>query len=264
MQTAIYAIKALWLREILKFIRDKSRLSGALIQPLGFWLLLGLGFHGTFQMPGNQTAQVDYLEYLYPGIVALITLFTAIFSTISIITDRQSGFLQAALVAPTPRIALALGSISGGATLAVGEAILFLLLAPIIGLKPTPIGLLIILLTTFLLAVSFTALGFIFAWRKDSIRGFHAIMNLLLLPMWFLSGAFFPPDGAPLPLRLLMYINPVTYGVSALRAGLYWPEPAPGAPVPLSLALPIIAGFTILMLFLTTIEVRKPLFGKGK
>ncbi len=262
MRTSYYAIQALWKREILKFIRDRSRVSGALIQPLGFWLLLGLGFHGTFQMPSSQ--QMDYLEYLYPGIVALITLFTAIFSTISIITERQSGFLQAALVAPVKRTALALGSISGGATLALMEAVLFLLLAPFIGLKLTIPGLAIVLLTTLLLAIAFTALGYLFAWRKDSIRGFHAIMNLLLLPMWFLSGAFFPPEGAPAILRWLMYVNPATYGVSALRAGLYWPESAPGQLVSLPVALIVVLLFAFLMLGLTAYVVNQPLYGKGK
>ena len=121
------ALRALWLREITKFLRDRSRLVGALIQPLGFWVLLGLGFYGTFQMPGAD--DVGYLEYLYPGIIALILLFTAIFSTISVVQERQEGFLQATLVAPVPRLTIVLGLVSGGTTLAVAEAVLFLLLA---------------------------------------------------------------------------------------------------------------------------------------
>ena len=100
----IRTVHALWNREIIKFVRDRSRVIGALLQPLGFWMLLGFGFSGTFRMPGGEDAGVPYLEYLFPGIVALILLFTAIFSTISVVEDRQEGFLQAALVAPAPRV----------------------------------------------------------------------------------------------------------------------------------------------------------------
>ena len=130
-------VRALWLREITKFLRDRSRLVGALVQPLGFWVLLGLGFYGTFQMPGTApgASEVGYLEYLYPGIIALILLFTAIFSTISVVQERQEGFLQAALVAPVPRTTIVLGLVSGGTTLAVAEAALFLLLAPLLGVR---------------------------------------------------------------------------------------------------------------------------------
>src|SRR5690606_41114308 len=129
-------VRALWLREITKFLRDHSRLAGALVQPLGFRVLLGLGFYGTFQMPGADASEVGYLEYLYPGIIALILLFTAIFSTISCVQERQEGFLQAALVAPVPRTTIVLALVSGGTTLAVAAAALFLLLAPLVGLTP--------------------------------------------------------------------------------------------------------------------------------
>ena len=251
-------VRALWLREITKFLRDRSRLVGALVQPLGFWVLLGLGFYGTFQMPG--AAEVGYLEYLYPGIIALILLFTAIFSTISVVQERQEGFLQAALVAPVPRTTIVLGLVSGGTTLAVAEAALFLLLAPLVGLAPGVTGLAVVFAAALCMALAFTALGFTIAWRLDTTRGFHAVMNLFLLPMWFLSGAVFPMGGAPAALRWAMYANPATYGVAAIRQGLYLPEVAPGGTVPLAVALGVSVAFAAGMLALAVWTVRRPLF----
>lgn len=254
------AVGALWRRELVKFFRDRSRLVGALAQPLGFWVLLGLGFQGTFRLP---TAEgVGYMEFLFPGIIALILLFTAIFSTIYVVEERQSGFLQAALVAPVPRTALVLGNTLGGTTLAVGEALLFLVLAPLVGLTPGLAGVAVVLAACVLTALAFTALGFTIAWRMSSTRGFHAVMNLFLLPMWFLSGAFFPAEGAPAVLRLAMAVNPATYAVSALRTGLYWPVAPPAGALPLGLALGVTAAFTGLMLALAHYTVRRPLFGR--
>lgn len=253
-------VRTLWLREITKFLRDRSRLIGALVQPLGFWVLLGLGFYGTFQMPGVSSGEVGYLEYLYPGIIALILLFTAIFSTISVVQERQEGFLQAALVAPVSRLTIVLGLVSGGATLAVAEAALFLLLAPLVGLGPGVIGLAVVLAAALCMALAFTALGFTIAWRLDTTRGFHAVMNLFLLPMWFLSGAFFPAAGVPAALRWVMYANPATYGVAAIRQGLYLPDAAPGVALPLGVTLGVSAAFALAMLGLAVWTVRRPLF----
>ena len=251
-------VRTLWLREITKFLRDRSRLVGAIVQPLGFWVLLGFGFYGTFQMPGE--TEVGYLEYLYPGIIALILLFTAIFSTISVVQERQEGFLQAALVAPVSRLTIVLGLVSGGATLAVAEAVLFLLLAPLVGLTPGLVGLGIVIAAATLMALAFTALGFTIAWRLDTTRGFHAVMNLFLLPMWFLSGAFFPAASVPAVLRWVMYSNPAYYGVAAIRQGLYFPAEAPGAELPLAVTLGVSLAFALGVLGLAVWTVRRPLF----
>lgn len=255
-------IRALWKREIIKFMRDRSRLIGALVQPLGFWLVLGIGFYGTFHMPGVEG--LGYLEYLFPGIIALILLFTAIFSTISVVQERQEGFLQAALVAPVSRATIVLGLVSGGTTLAVGHAALFLLLAPFAGYTLTVVGVAIVLLSAFLMALAFTSLGFTIAWRLESTRGFHAVMNLFLLPLWFLSGAVFPVDSLPASVRWVMYLVPVTYGVAAIRMGLYWPEPAHGVTFPLISAVAASALFAAAMLALAVWTVRRPLFGSSK
>lgn len=249
MPKATYAVAALWRREVIKFVRDRSRLVGALAQPLGFWLLLGLGFQQTFRMPAG-TAEVGYMEFLFPGILALILLFTAIFTTISLVEERKTGFLQAVLVSPAPRWALVLGNTLGGTTLAVAEAGLFLLLLPVLGLTPTVAGVLLVLLVGLLTGLAFTALGFIIAWRMDSTRGFHAVMNLFLLPLWFLSGAAFPAEGASPVLRVVMQLNPVSYAVSALRQALYLPEAAPVVLAPLPVCLLVSAALAAVLLAL--------------
>ena len=255
-----HAVTALWKRETLKFVRDRSRLVGALAQPLGFWLLLGLGFQGTFQLPTETSADVGYLEFLFPGIVTLIVLFTAIFSTISVVEERKSGFLQAALVAPTSRVALVLGNALGGTTLALGQALLFLLLVPLVGFAPSVAGLLVVVAVLILTGLAFTSLGFFIAWRSTSTRGFHAVMNLFLLPLWFLSGGLFPAEGAPAVLRWIMAANPVTYVVSALRQGLYAAGEAPLAAFPLWICLLVSAVFALAMIGLAVHAVRQPLY----
>src|SRR5438067_904760 len=200
-----------WHREVIRFVRQRSRLLGALAQPLVFWLLLGGGLSPSFRPPGAP-AGASYLAYLYPGILALVLLFTAIFATISTVEDRHSGFLQGVLVAPVSRTAIVVGQALGGTTLAVGQGLAFLVLAPLGGLRP--VGVMVVV------AFGLTNLGLLIAWRMESTQGFHAIMNLLLIPIWLLSGAFFPPAGVPAPLAWLMRLDPLTYGLAALRACL--------------------------------------------
>lgn len=257
------ATYALWKREIVKFIRDRSRLVGALLQPLGFWVLLGLGFSSTFTLPGLGEAGVSYFEYLFPGIIALVLLFTAIFSTISVVEERQSGFLQAVLVSPQPRASIVFGTVFGGTTLATVQAMMFLLLAPLVGFSPGLLGVGVVLLASVLTALAFTALGFIIAWRLDTTRGFHAVMNLFLLPLWFVSGAFFPAEGAPAVLRALMVINPAYYGVAAIRHGLYGLGEVPGVRAGLISALSASAVFAVVMIGIAIVMIRRPLYGSG-
>jgi ABC-2 type transport system permease protein len=159
----------------------------------------------------------NYLQYFFPGTVTLIVLFTAIFSTISVIEDRHEGFLQSVLVAPLSRLALVLGKILGGTTLAFGQAVIFLLLAPAAGIQVPLASAPLLLVHLLVISFGLTGLGFLLAWKLDSTQGFHAIMNLLLIPMWLLSGALFPPEGAARWIRVLMSLNPLTYGLSALQ-----------------------------------------------
>jgi ABC-2 type transport system permease protein len=233
----------LWQRELVRFFRQPSRIFGALGTPLIFWLVIGSGLSSSFRLPG--AAHLDYLEYFYPGTVALIVLFAAIFATISVIEDRHEGFLQGVLVAPVSRGAIVAGKVLGGATLAWLQGAVFLVLAPAVGIHLTLVSALSALGVLAALAVTLTAIGFAFAWALDSTQGYHAVMNVVLIPMWLLSGAFFPLTGAPAWLAVLMRLNPMTYGVAALRWVLYGPAASLGEGLPgpgLSLITTLLAG----------------------
>lgn len=212
-------------RELVRFARQRTRVVGALGQPFLFWILFGSGLHGSFAPPDWAPADMSYQEYFFPGVAVLILLFTAIFSTISIIEDRRDGFLQGVLVAPIPRLAMVTGKLCGGTILAVIQAVLFLILGPalkFVGLAPTiPLeltfgGAALAVAFLALLAFALTALGYCIAWPLDSTQGFHAIMSVFLLPMWLLSGAFFPA-GTSGWLSWVIRLNPLTYGVAGLR-----------------------------------------------
>ncbi|MBI3785102.1 MAG: ABC transporter permease [Deltaproteobacteria bacterium] len=228
---ALLPVFALWRREMVRFVRQRSRISGAFAQPLVFWLLLGGGLNASFQ-PAGTAAGTSYVAYFYPGTIALVLLFTAIFSTISTVEDRKAGFLQGVLVAPVPRSSIVLGQAMGGTSLAVIQGMMFLALAPLVGIPLSLASIVSSFLVMCLMALALTSLGLIIAWRMDSTQGFHAIMNLILLPIWFLSGAFFPASGAPAPLRLLMNLDPLTYGMAALRRCLYLSGSGNVGPVP--------------------------------
>jgi ABC-2 type transport system permease protein len=225
------AVFTLWQRELVRFFRQPSRIAGAAGSPLLFWILIGSGLSGSFRLPGGP-ADLNYLEYFFPGTMVLVLLFAAIFSTISVIEDRNLGFLQGVLVAPVARAEIALGKVLGGATLAWLQSVVFLALAPLSGIRLTPFSVFAAAGVLAVLGISLTAVGFAFAWRVDSVQGFHAVMNLLLVPMWLLSGAFFPPSGAPFWLAALMKINPLTYGVAALRWSLYGSSAGAGTGLP--------------------------------
>lgn len=236
-------------RELVRFLRQRHRIVGALATPVVFWLLIGGGMAHSFRTAGPSNTG-GYMEYFFPGTVLMILLFTAIFSTISIIEDRREGFLQSVLVAPVPRLAVVLGKVLGGATLAFGQATLFLLLAPTVGIHLTLPGFFAALLMLAILSFSLTALGFCIAWRMSSTQGFHAIMNLFLMPMWFLSGALFPPSGAAGVVRAVMRANPLTYGLEGLRQTLYWGTATPAPATPFGVCLMISAAFAVLLLLL--------------
>lgn len=225
------AVFTLWKRELVRFFRQPSRIAGAAGSPLIFWVLIGSGLSGSFRLPGGP-ADLDYLEYFFPGTMVLTLLFAAIFSTISVIEDRNQGFLQGVLVAPVPRASIAAGKVLGGATLAWLQSVIFLALAPLSGIRLTLSSILAAAGVLAVLGIALTAVGFAFAWKVDSVQGFHAVMNLLLVPMWLLSGAFFPPSGAPGWLAAVMKANPLTYGVAALRWALYGSGPEVGTGLP--------------------------------
>ena len=210
-------VAVLWRRDLMRLFRQKSRLVGALAQPLIFWLVIGSGMAGSFRAPGSE---VGYLTYFFPGVVAMVVLFTSIFTTMSVIEDRHAGFLQSVLVAPSSRAALAAGKIAGGTTVALLQAGLFLALAPFAGFAWGGIawGALAVVLT--LTSLALTALGFALAWWIDDNQGYHAVMSVLLIPLWVLSGAMFPVAGARPWLAALMRANPLTYAVDGTRRAL--------------------------------------------
>jgi ABC-2 type transport system permease protein len=208
--------------ELVRFLRQRHRIVGALATPIVFWLLVGAGMNRSFKsdVPGGE----NYLHYFFPGTVLMILLFTAIFSTISVIEDRREGFLQGVLVAPVSRMQIVLGKVLGGTILAFGQGVIFLALAPLIGIRLTFASVTLALVVMFVISFALTALGLCIAWRMNSTQGFHAIMNLFLMPMWFLSGALFPASGAWRGLQVVMMLNPLTYGLAAIRRAMYWSE----------------------------------------
>lgn len=221
MISVLLPVITIWWREIIRFYRQRSRLFSAIAQPLVFWILIGSGLSASFQ-PSGIAEKPGYIEYFYPGIVVLVLLFTAIFATISVVNERREGFLQGVLVAPVVRWGIVLGQALGGTTLALMQGVLLLFLAPFIGIRFGLASLLLTLGVMTLLAFGLTNLGLFIAWRMDSTQGFHAIMNLILIPIWLLSGALFPSTGVPIWLAWVMKLNPLTYGVAAFRRSLYF------------------------------------------
>ena len=210
----------LWWRELVRFYRQRARVVGVIASPLLFWVVIGSGFGSSFRS-GDAAGQQHYLDYFYPGALIMIVLFTSIFTMMSVIEDRKEGFLLSVLVAPVPRSAIVLGKVLGGTTLSAIQGLIFLAFAPLVGMHLGLTSFLLVVLTVFLVSFALTALGFTIAWSMDSTQAFHAIINLFLIPLWLLSGALFPLAGASGWIRFLIRINPLTYGVEALRDLLY-------------------------------------------
>ena len=209
------AVETLWWRELVRFWREKARVLGFVGSPLLFWLLIGSGF-------GN-------LAFFFPGALVLTVMFSAVFSTMSLIEDRREGFLLSMLVSPAPRSSMVLGKILGTSTLGWIQGLIFLCFLPLTGYAPGAAGVLAATGVVLLISFTFTVLGFLIAWQMDSTQGFHAIMNLVLFPLWLISGALFPMTTAHGWVRWLMRLNPVTYTVAALRQALER-HAAPGTP----------------------------------
>src|SRR5215467_4127353 len=208
----------LWWREVVRFYRQPTRVVGVIASPILFWLVIGSGFGTSFRSgAGDQ----HYLDYFYPGALIMIVLFTSIFTMMSVIEDRKEGFLLSVLVAPVSRSAVVLGKVLGGTTLSTIQGLIFLVFAPLVGIHIGFGSYVLVAITVFLVSFALTALGFAIAWPMDSTQAFHAIINLFLIPLWLLSGALFPLSGASQWLRIVMEVNPLTYGVEALRDLLY-------------------------------------------
>jgi ABC-2 type transport system permease protein len=214
--TFLLSVWSLWKREIVRFLRQRSRVFGALAPPLGIWLLIGSGLGSSFHLPGAQS-QINYLQYFFPGTILLVILFTAIFSSISVIEDRREGFLLSVLVAPISRQAIVLGKILGSTSLAFVQGILLLFLSPLLGIELSIEKFFLLSVVLLVVSLGLSALGFAAAWKTESMEGFHSVMNVLLFPMWLLSGAVFPAEGAFTWIRWIMRVNPLYYSLSALQ-----------------------------------------------
>jgi ABC-2 type transport system permease protein len=211
------AIYTLWIREIKKYYRSKSRIIGSLGQPILFLVALGFGLSPVFQKAG----QGNYIQFLAPGVISMSILFMAVFSGISVIWDRQFGFLKETLVAPVPRWKIMLGRTLGGATVAVMQGIIVFLISFFAGFRIYNFALLLItFIFMCLIALIFTALGTGIASVLEDMHGFQLIMNFLVMPTFFLSGALFPLENLPKVLNIIVKFNPLTYGVDGMRGTL--------------------------------------------
>lgn len=215
-------MRAFWFlykRELLRFVRQRSRLIGAVLTPLLFWFLVGGGLGQSFQNPSAQLTgrQEGYFEFFFPGILALSVLFTAIFSTISVIEDRHQGFLQGVLVSPVSRLSIVLSKVLSGATLGMFQGSILCVVAWVAGLRWDWLPFLEATVLLFAMGAGLTALSFVFAWKLDSVQGYHSIMNLVLMPMWILSGAVFPVEGGASFFRWVAWLNPLSYSMQPLR-----------------------------------------------
>ena len=236
-------IFSLWRREIVRFYRQKARVVGVILSPLLFWLVIGSGFGSSFRSGGGDQ---HYLQYFYPGSLLMIVLFTSIFTMMSVIEDRDRGFLSSVLVAPVSRSAIVMGKVLGGTTLSAAQGLIFLVFAPAVGAHFTAESFAIDVVSVFLMAFSLTALGFALAWRMESAQAFHAIVNLFLIPLWILSGALFPVNGASGWIQWIMRLNPLTYGLDALRTALF-PATASMNQFSVSTSLVILTVFTLVI-----------------
>ncbi len=246
MLAELRAIYTIWSRDMLRFRRDRARVVSSIGQPLIFLLLFGAGFSPAMSNIGG--GQIDFTSFFFPGILAMTVLFTAVYSAVSIVWDRQFGFLKEVQVTPASSFAVALGKVAGGTTVAVLQGIVMLVLAPILGLS-LGLGQIIDLFgLMLLLAAMLTSLGLLLAARQRSMEGFHMVMNFVLLPLFFLSGAFFPLQGVPTWMRLLAAMDPVTYGIDPLR----WTLLEPNVPLDALRAItlhPVVTNVVVMLLF---------------
>jgi ABC-2 type transport system permease protein len=212
---SLKVIYTIWLRETKLAARERARIIATVAQPLIYLAILGRGI--TSGMRLTNAGNVDYLKFMYPGVIGMSILFTSIFAAISIIWDREFGFLKEVLVAPVPRWAVAVGKSFGGATVALVQVAILICIGPLVGISLSVTIVIEMLFLGFLMSVAITSLGVIVASRMESMQSFQMVMNFLVMPLYFLSGAMFPMSSAPTWMKTLMSADPLTYGVDAIR-----------------------------------------------
>jgi ABC-2 type transport system permease protein len=246
--TAIYV---LWLREMKRYLRTKSRIFGSLAIPLFFLAFLGMGFN-RMAIPGV-SGDLGYIRYLVPGIVGMSLLFQSMFAGLSVLWDREFGFLKEIMVAPVSRVSIVLGRIAGGATTALIQGILILVISFALGFRIESLpAILPALAFMVLISMSFIGLGLVFASRIKDMQGYSLIMNFVVFPLFFLSGALYPLDNIPAWLRVLSHADPLTYGVDGLRGALIGISR-----LGMSWNLLIMGGITVVMVFLGAVSFER-------
>jgi ABC-2 type transport system permease protein len=237
---ALQTVYTMWLREMIRFSRSKSRIIGALATPLFFLVILGAGFSSSFQVKGGGSFDKGFLA---PGLIGMSVLFASLMGGVSIIWDREFGFLKEILIAPVSRFFVSLGKAIGGVTTAMIQGILIMIIAWIIGVRYVSIwGILLAIVVMFISGIGFIGLGIAIASKIESHEGFQMVMSFLTMPLVLLSGAFFPIANLPDWLKILVYANPLTYGVEALRWCLLG-----NSTIPMSISIIVLVLFSIAM-----------------
>ncbi|MCE9667849.1 ABC transporter permease [Myxococcus stipitatus] len=251
-------VRVLMARDVVRFFRQPSRVVGALAQPILFWFVIGSGFAGSFRVEGAQG--LGYQQFFFPGVVTMVLLFSAIFATITVIEDRKEGFLQAVLAGPGSRLAVVLGKALGSSAIALMQASLFLLLAPLAGVSASSVNLPLLVAVMVLSALALTGMGMSLAWWVKSSAGYHAVMSIVLLPMWVLSGAMFPLKGAGTWLSWVMVLNPMRFSVEGVRRALYGAQASLAVGSPMSgsgLEVAVLLAFATVFLGLAAFSVSR-------
>jgi ABC-2 type transport system permease protein len=218
LRSDLRAIRVVWLRELIRFSRDRARMITSLVQPVLFLFVLGTGLS---RLASSGTHGVNLRTFVYPGVLAMAVLFTAMFSAASIVWDREFGFLREMLVAPVSRGAIVIGKCLGGATVAGFQGVIMICIAGLVGVPYAPVMILEVLVLQLLLAFALTAFGVMMAARMSQMQSFMALMQMVIMPLFFISGALFPVSGLPTWLNVLNRLDPITYAVDPIRRAVF-------------------------------------------
>jgi ABC-2 type transport system permease protein len=254
---ALRAVRIVWRRELIRWMRNRTRIITALMQPILFLFVLGNGLAGLLPKTGGR---IDFKTFMFPGVLAMIVLFVSIYSAVSIVWDREFGFMREMLVAPVPRAAIVVGKCLGGATVATIQGMILVALAGLVHIPYNPVLLVTVILELALTAFTLTSFGVLLASRMEQVESFQVIMQIFVLPLFFLSGAVFPLTGLPTWLEVLTKLDPLSYAVDAIRRGIFSHINTSGAsaftkplewghwviPVPLELAIVLGVGLAMM------------------
>jgi len=247
-------IYVICLREFKKFFREKSRLLGTLARPVLWLFVVGNGMSALIR----PQVGFSYLQFIFPGMIGMTILFSSIFSSISIVWDREFGFMKEMLVAPISRLSIVIGKAISGTAISVAQAVIILILIPFLGIRLTSLQVAEVVAVSILVAFCITSIGILIAARLTSFDGFNIIMNFLVMPMFFLSGAMYPVSSMPHALRQLTYINPLTYGIDAFKHVLLRNSTPPlGPEFSFYTDLFIVSAMSVLMLTLAALSFRR-------